>query len=74
MPKPQIKSQITSIIMSGSGLPSIERLLGRANYTDWKFAMKTYLEHEDLWDCVLGTEQDPKKNIRAKSKIILSVE
>lgn len=53
----------------------IERLTGRDNFASWKFAVKTYLEHEDLWECVSGTgEVDPKKDVKAKSKIILLVD
>lgn len=29
--------------------PAIEKLLGRENYNTWSFAVKTYLEHENLW-------------------------
>ncbi|CAK1547641.1 unnamed protein product [Leptosia nina] len=53
----------------------IERLTGRDNFASWKFAVKTYLEHEDLWECVSGTDEvNPKKDIKAKSKIILLVD
>lgn len=53
----------------------IEKLAGRENYSTWKFAVKSYLELDDLWECVdPGTEVDPKKGIKAKSKIILLVE
>lgn len=57
-----------------TALPPIEKLRGRENYDSWKFAVKTYLEHEELWDCVEGTETDAKKITKAKSKIILLVE
>lgn len=52
----------------------IEKLAGRENYNSWKFAMRALLEHEDLWNSVLGTEQDEVKNRKARSKIILLVE
>lgn len=53
----------------------IERLTGRDNFASWKFAVKTYLEHEDLWECVSGTgEVDLKKDVKAKSKIILLID
>lgn len=53
----------------------IEKLAGRENYSTWKFAVKSYLQHEDLWECVdPGTEVDFKKDVKAKSKIILLVE
>jgi len=51
-------------------LPPIEKLLGRENYSTWQFAMKTYLEHEDLWECVSGSETDETKVRRTRAKII----
>lgn len=36
--------------------------------------MQSYLELEDLWNCVLGTEDDARKMARAKAKIILAIE
>ncbi|KAG6456369.1 hypothetical protein O3G_MSEX009690 [Manduca sexta] len=53
----------------------IAKLAGRENYSTWKFAVKSYLEHEDLWECVdPGINVDIKKDVKAKSKIILLVE
>jgi len=60
--------------MSTGTLPPIEKLLGRENYSTWQFAMKTYLEHEDLWGCVMGSETDETKVRRTRAKIILSVD
>ena len=57
-----------------TALPPIEKLRGRENFDSWKFAVQTYLEHEELWDCVIGTEQDAKKITKAKTKIILLIE
>lgn len=57
-----------------SGLPAIEKLQGRENYSTWQFAVQTYLEHEELWDYVLGTATDTKKDLKAKSKIILLID
>ena len=37
---------------SATFLPSIDKLLGRENYTTWSFAVKTYLQHESLWEYV----------------------
>ncbi|XP_048478963.1 uncharacterized protein LOC125488933 [Plutella xylostella] len=53
---------------------SIDKLIGRDNYSTWKFAVQTYLEHEELWECVEGTNVDQKKDKKAKSKIILLVD
>lgn len=36
--------------------------------------MRAYLEHEDLWKCVDGSEADATKLIKAKSKLILLVD
>lgn len=55
----------------------IEKLSGRENYATWRFAMQTYLQHEELWDCVeCDSKQvtDAKRDIKAKTKIILSVD
>lgn len=55
----------------------IEKLTGRENYATWKFAVKTYLEHEDLWNCIESDSEeeiDIKRDLRAKSKIILLVD
>ena len=65
----------------GSG-PALERLAGRENWADWKFAMQTYLEVEDLWSAVKPEKKDdgtfeavdPTKNRKARGKIILHLE
>lgn len=59
---------------STHALPPIEKLVGRENFMTWKFAMQCYLELEDLWECVRGTNQDETKCTRARAKIILSVD
>lgn len=56
---------------STNSLPSIEKLVGRENFSTWKFAVKTYLEHEELIDCLDGKEKCEKKISKAKTKIIL---
>ncbi|XP_050361618.1 uncharacterized protein LOC126780955 isoform X1 [Nymphalis io] len=56
---------------------TIEKLIGRENYQSWKFAVKNYLEHEELWQEIEsdpGYVSDSKKNTKAKSKIILLVD
>ena len=35
--------------------------------------MQTYLEHEELWECVEGTNTTAKQVAKAKAKIILSI-
>ncbi|XP_071582491.1 uncharacterized protein [Temnothorax nylanderi] len=59
---------------STHALSPIEKLISRENFTTWKFAMQSYLELEDLWDCVRGANLDEKKCTRARAKIILSVD
>lgn len=64
---------------SNSSMMSIEKLTGRDNWASWSFAMKAYLQHEDLYNCILKepAATDPnsvKQDIKAKSKIILLVD
>lgn len=56
---------------SNNSLPAIDKLIGRENFSTWKFAVQTYLEHEDLHKYLDGTETDQKKISKAKTKIIL---
>lgn len=58
---------------SGSFLSSIEKLDGRENFASWQYAVQAYLEHEGLWGCVQGTEEDEEKLVKAKSKLILLI-
>ena len=46
---------------------SIDKLTGRQNYSEWKFATKALLELDDLWNVVQGTETDEKKDEKALS-------
>lgn len=50
----------------------IEKRSGRENYATWRFVMKTYLEHEELWNCIESDskEVDAKRKTKAKTKII----
>lgn len=56
---------------------SIEKLKGRSNYHDWKFAVENYLIHEDMWDYVDGTidvessEENKKMSLKIKARIVL---
>lgn len=61
---------------SNNSLALIEKLTGRENYATWRFAVKTYLEHEELWDCIENPpkELDKKRDTKARSKIILLVD
>lgn len=59
---------------SSSSFSHVEKLIGRENYSEWKFAMKAVLQLDELWEIVEGTESDNKKDQKALSKIILSVD
>lgn len=54
----------------------IEKLIGRDNYNTWRFAVMTYLQHEDLWCCIENEDKavDSKLDLKAKAKIILLVD
>lgn len=60
-------------------VPCIDKLIGRENYNNWSFAMKAYLEHENLWSCVEGTDPEAdevkksSRDTKAKSKLIMMV-
>lgn len=58
------------------GSIKIERLIGRENYLTWSLAMRSLLEYEELWDCVLNESNaiNVQKDQRAKCRIILSVD
>nr|QHA33696.1 Gag-Pol polyprotein [Atrato Retro-like virus] len=64
------------------GMPAIERLKGRENWRTWKFAVRTYLEVEDLWEAIEPTpkedgtpaEVNPRKDRIARGKIILLID
>lgn len=57
---------------------NLEKLKGRDNFASWKFSVRTYLEHEDLWECVQPPSEDDKidlkKDVKAKAKLILLIE
>ena len=57
-----------------NSIPPLEKLKGRENFDSWKFAVQNFMEHEELWPSVLGVETDSKKNIKAKSKLILLID
>lgn len=39
-------------------LTAIEQLVGRENWQTWKFALRTYLEVEELWEAVKATPDE----------------
>lgn len=53
---------------------SVDKLTGRENWCTWSFAVKAFLQLEDLWEVVTGSEIDAKKDTKAKSKIILLID
>lgn len=61
--------------MAANTMTLIEKLSGRDNYSTWKFAVQTYLQHEELWDCITNPNPvDLKKDLKAKSKLILLID
>lgn len=65
--------------MTSNMLASIEKLTGSANYNDWKFSMRAYLMHEDMWKFIEGSEQDSNNLadlnlIKARSKLQMAVD
>jgi hypothetical protein len=66
-----VSTEGVSITLLSSSLPAIEKLKGTSNYNNWKYAMQMCLIHEDLWECVDGTDRDPRKDRKAMAKICL---
>ncbi|CAF4946395.1 unnamed protein product [Pieris macdunnoughi] len=62
--------------MADPRFAQIDRLAGRDNYPTWSFAVKTFLEHEDLWKCVetSGMAFTKTEDTKARSKIVLLVD
>lgn len=60
----------------------IKKLKGSENYSTWQFAMRNYLEFNDLLNCIIPKADNPEAamedkdvNLRkAKSRLVLSVE
>lgn len=67
--------------LSGTSLPSIY-LCNREGYPSWKFKMRNYLMHEDLWESIEGYSESDKtpieeinrKDRRALTKICLTMD
>ncbi|XP_047512605.1 uncharacterized protein LOC125054641 [Pieris napi] len=64
------------LTMADPRFAQIDRLAGRDNYPTWSFAVKTFLEHEDLWKCVetSGMAFTKTEDTKARSKIVLLVD
>jgi hypothetical protein len=58
-------------MLPSSSLPAIEKLEGKSNYNNRKFAGQRCLIHENIWGCVDGTDGDPRKDKKALAKICL---
>lgn len=75
--KRKICLTVVPLDMENASASQIEKLADRENYATWKFAMRVYLESEDLWGCVEETIEyttDTKKMTKARARIILRVE
>lgn len=57
-------------------LPAIEKLKGSENYNDWSFAMKSYLEHDNLWQYVESptASLSEQQVVKAAAKLKMSVD
>lgn len=70
----------TSTATSSGISVNFEKLNGISNYGNWKFLMRMYLIHEDLWDCIEENSQgvpkvtDERKQQKALAKICLMVQ
>lgn len=68
---------LVKVLKMGANMFNLEKLVGRENFATWKFSMKTYLEHEDLWSCIERHDDKPvdaSRDVKAKSKLILLLE
>lgn len=57
-------------------LSLIDQLKGADDY-DWKFTIQSYLEHADLWNCIVGDEQAiqfEESMVNQKAKLILALD
>ncbi|KPJ11482.1 Retrovirus-related Pol polyprotein from transposon TNT 1-94 [Papilio machaon] len=73
-------SALSTSTANSSGIAAnFEKLSGISNYVNWKFLMRMYLVHEDLWDCIEESAHgvpkvtDGRKQLRALAKICLMV-
>ncbi|KAJ0181515.1 hypothetical protein K1T71_003600 [Dendrolimus kikuchii] len=63
----------------GASSFNFEKLNGISNYGTWKFLMRIYLIHEDLWDCIEESSAntpivtDERKQQKALAKICLMI-
>lgn len=81
MRKNDNKPNSNKTVVSASVLPHIKKLDGQNNYNSWKFFMKLYLIHEDLWECVTSNRNDTdltlkerRRDQKARSKICLMIQ
>lgn len=71
-PASVVLSQTSQSVPSGLGLlHTIKKLMGRNNYSKWKFSVEMFLVPEDLWDLVTHNKTHIKKDAKAKSKICI---
>lgn len=55
-------------------MSSVPKLLGRENYEEWAFAVENFLVLDGLTKCLDGTETDNDKNLKAKAKLVLTID
>jgi pantoate kinase len=74
-PASEVLFQISQSVLSGLGLlHTIKKLMGRNNYSNWKFSAEMFLVPENLWDLVTHNKTHIKKDAKAKSKICIMVD
>lgn len=58
----------TNVVPSGSGasILSVKSLCEKSGYPEWKFKMRMYLMHEDLWSTIEGYGADDNTSISVK--------
>ncbi|KAK9685718.1 hypothetical protein QE152_g37725 [Popillia japonica] len=60
--------------MAANYISSVPKLVGRENYDDWAFAVENFLILEGLSKCIDGTETDTDKILKAKAKLVLTLD
>ena len=60
--------------MAATYISNVPTLKGRENFDDWAFAAEQYMILGDLKGCIDGSEQDEGKILKAKAKLILTID
>ncbi len=60
--------------MAVNYMSAVPKLLGRENYEDWAFSVENVFILEGLSKCISGTETDADKVLKAKAKLVLTLD